>query len=113
MKNTISIFLLLILISSCNESQDVIINKHEQVFNTTADSLRKYANTPFFQALNDSSLNDYITLEFKSFKHKYKMDDSDMNSLSEQFHVTIQIVKTAASIDDNIFEIEGLNRDEN
>ena len=84
------------VIAACNAKPD----KHELLYNSTADSLRKYRNN-----LQEAGLTvetkDCMKLNYSDFKSKYHMTDSDMDAFAHTCEVTYSIAATLRAIEEN------------
>ena len=103
-------FLLIIgsvLLSCSNSSQTEEENdKHEQLFNSTADSLRKYNEAGIFEdyTQTDEIFNDNVSLDYKTFKKKYEANSLQMDQIARTFSSSIDIAKTSMAIEKNTQE---------
>ena len=109
MKVVLYLFLILgsVLFSCSNDSQSEDESddnaKYEQLFNSTSDSLKKYEEAEIFNDFGqaDSILDDFIDLNYKSFKKKYSMTSVEMYQISQAMSTTLAIAKASIAIEKN------------
>lgn len=99
MRNKLYIFLFLTACTSSNKE----LTDNEKNYNAVSDSLVKYkseieANSGKIQ----TTMLDYMKLDYASYKSKYEFSDKEMEALSKTFTVSYQIARTMKEIDDNL-----------
>lgn len=103
-------FAFTILLFSCsddNETHDRY-DKHELLYMATSDSLTKYMDVPSIKTIleKDSTILDYTTLDYHSFKKKYSLNSANMDQMAESLKVTYQIASTLETLENNMQQIE-------
>lgn len=56
-------------------------DKHELLYNSTADSLRKYGSVASDENF-DALLKDYTELEYSAYRKKYGLGEEEMDQLA-------------------------------
>ncbi|MFA7273868.1 MAG: hypothetical protein WC044_08365 [Crocinitomicaceae bacterium] len=102
----IILFIILILSFACtNRSKN--LNSHEKLYYSVADSLLKYKSA--IQKASDGKdevINDFITLDFDSFKSKHKLSNQEMDQVSNVFKVRYELGRAYQAIDENMNKID-------
>lgn len=99
MMNKIYFFLLLTACSSTGKE----ISVFEKHYSAVSDSLVKYKKEIIVTTGTiDSSLSDYMNLDYSAYKSKYKLSDLEMEELAQTFIVTYEIGQTRRAIEENM-----------
>lgn len=102
----------MLLFSACATAPKEF-TKQEEAYTCTADSLKKY-HVPLlnqFGTLPDQ-MTDYMTMDYAAYRKKYNLTDQEIDAVTQQFTVTYQTVKLAASMNDQLEQIsEGTSTD--
>ncbi|MDG1332222.1 MAG: hypothetical protein P8P74_07820 [Crocinitomicaceae bacterium] len=98
------------LIFSCSNGKHATDKSSELLYIATSDSLNKYLDVSSVKAIieEDSTILDYTTLDYSSFRSKYSLGIQEMDQMAETFTVTYQIASAFKSLEDNmqLFEFE-------
>tara|TARA_B100000508_G_C11323068_1_gene210418 strand:- start:57 stop:500 length:444 start_codon:yes stop_codon:yes gene_type:complete len=82
-------------------------------YNSISDSLAKYQSSPFISGVEslDSIVQDYIELDYNSFKRKYDLTDEDMEETAHALKVTYEIAKVNLFVDPAIEKFDSTFND--
>ncbi|RFC55667.1 hypothetical protein [Brumimicrobium aurantiacum] len=95
----LTVTLLIISYSICYCQEDNI-----NQYNSISDSLEKYQNSSLISGVEslDSIVQDYIDLDYYSFKSKYDLSHEEMVETAHALEVTYQIARSDINIERSV-----------
>jgi hypothetical protein len=100
----------LFICSISNEPSEVVMDKHQLLFAGASDILKNYQDVEVVKEMiaTDSTISDFIKLDFKQFKHKYVLSDYDMDQLAAHIKITCSIVEAFRAVESNTEQTQSL-----
>ena len=94
-----------LLLSACN-SPEKNLSENEKSYNSVSDSLDKYRSEIITSTGKiQTSISDYMKLDYASYKSKHKLSDKEMINLAQTFTISYEIARTIKEINENMDKI--------